>query len=42
MAALPMGPGGGFVSGSDILTDGGVIAAHWCGDLAEVRGSGAG
>jgi hypothetical protein len=35
--ALLMGPDGGFISGSDILMDGGVTAASWYGDLAEVR-----
>ncbi len=32
-----MGPDGGFITGSDILIDGGVTAAYWYGDLAEVR-----
>jgi NAD(P)-dependent dehydrogenase (short-subunit alcohol dehydrogenase family) len=37
VAALLMGPDGGFISGSDFLIDGGVTAAYWYGDLAEVR-----
>ena len=37
MAALLMGLDGGFITGSDILMDGGVTAAYWYGDLAEVR-----
>src|SRR3954471_1512672 len=37
VAALLMGPDGGFITGSDILMDGGVTAAYWYGDLAEVR-----
>lgn len=32
-----MGPDGGFITGSDILMDGGVTFAHWHGELAEVR-----
>jgi NAD(P)-dependent dehydrogenase (short-subunit alcohol dehydrogenase family) len=28
---------GGFITGSDILMDGGVTAAYWYGELAEVR-----
>jgi hypothetical protein len=32
-----MGPDGGFISGSDIPTDGGVTAAYRYGGLAEVR-----
>lgn len=39
VAALLMGPDGGFISGSDILMDGGVTAAYWYGDLAELRGA---
>ena len=45
MGALLMGPDGGFITGSDILMDGGVTAAYWYGDLArassreEARGS---
>lgn len=34
LAALIMGPDGGFISGSDFLMDGGVTAAFWYGDLA--------
>ena len=37
VAALLMGPEGGFISGSDFLMDGGVTAGYWYGDLAEVR-----
>jgi NAD(P)-dependent dehydrogenase (short-subunit alcohol dehydrogenase family) len=37
LAALLMGPEGGFISGSDFLMDGGVTAGYWYGDLAEVR-----
>src|SRR3954469_13196890 len=37
VAALLMGPDGGFITGSDILMDGGVTAAYWFGELAEVR-----
>lgn len=33
VAALLMGPDGGFITGSDILMDGGVTAAWWYGDL---------
>ena len=29
VGALLMGPDGGFITGSDILMDGGVIAAYW-------------
>jgi hypothetical protein len=29
-----MGPDGAFITGSDILMDGGVTAAYWFGDLA--------
>jgi hypothetical protein len=29
-----MGPDGGFITGSDILRDGGVTAAYWYGELA--------
>jgi NAD(P)-dependent dehydrogenase (short-subunit alcohol dehydrogenase family) len=39
VGALLMGPDGGFITGSDILMDGGVTAAYWYGDLAEVRTS---
>lgn len=34
VAALLIGPDGGFITGSDSLMDGGVTAAHWYGDLA--------
>jgi NAD(P)-dependent dehydrogenase (short-subunit alcohol dehydrogenase family) len=37
VAALLMGADGGFITGSDFLMDGGVTAAYWYGDLAEVR-----
>jgi NAD(P)-dependent dehydrogenase (short-subunit alcohol dehydrogenase family) len=37
LAALLMGPDGGFITGSDFLIDGGVTAAYWYGELAEVR-----
>ncbi len=37
VAALLMGPEGGFITGSDVLMDGGVTAAYWFGDVAEVR-----
>lgn len=33
LAALLMGPDGGFITGSDFLIDGGVTAAYWYGDL---------
>ncbi len=39
VAALLMGPDGGFITGSDVLMDGGVTAGYWYGDLAEVRNS---
>jgi hypothetical protein len=29
-----MGPDGGFITGSDVLMDGGVTAAYWYGELA--------
>ena len=38
VAALLMGPDGGSITGSDFLMDGGVTAAYWYGDVAEVRG----
>lgn len=38
VAALLMGQDGGFITGSDILMDGGVTATYWFGELAEVRG----
>src|SRR5450830_27533 len=34
VAALMMGPEGGFITGGDFLMDGGVTAAYWYGDLA--------
>jgi NAD(P)-dependent dehydrogenase (short-subunit alcohol dehydrogenase family) len=34
VAALLMGPDGGFITGSDFLMDGGVTGAYWYGDLA--------
>jgi NAD(P)-dependent dehydrogenase (short-subunit alcohol dehydrogenase family) len=34
VAALLMGPDGGFISGSDFLMDGGVTASYWYGPLA--------
>jgi NAD(P)-dependent dehydrogenase (short-subunit alcohol dehydrogenase family) len=37
VGALLMGPDGGFITGSDFLMDGGVTAAYWYGDVAEVR-----
>jgi len=37
VGALLMGPDGGFITGGDFLMDGGVTAAYWYGDLAEVR-----
>ncbi|WP_369800294.1 SDR family oxidoreductase [Pantoea sp. BL1] len=33
LAALIMGPEGGYISGSDFLMDGGVTASYWYGDL---------
>ena len=33
VAALLMGPDGGFITGSDFLMDGGVTASYWFGDL---------
>jgi NAD(P)-dependent dehydrogenase (short-subunit alcohol dehydrogenase family) len=33
VAALLMGPDGAFITGSDVLMDGGVTAAYWFGDL---------
>jgi len=33
VAALLMGPDGGFISGSDFLMDGGVTSAYWFGEL---------
>jgi NAD(P)-dependent dehydrogenase (short-subunit alcohol dehydrogenase family) len=40
VAALLMGEDGGFITGSDLLMDGGVTAAYWFGDLPEVRSQG--
>ena len=37
VAALLMGPDGGFITGSDVLMDGGVTATYWYGDLSEVK-----
>jgi NAD(P)-dependent dehydrogenase (short-subunit alcohol dehydrogenase family) len=37
VGALLMGPDGGFITGSDVLMDGGVTAAYWYGELDEVR-----
>lgn len=37
VAALLMGPEGTFITGSEFLMDGGVTAAYWYGDVAEVR-----
>ena len=37
VGALLMGPDGGFITGSDILIDGGVTAAYFYGDIPEVR-----
>lgn len=37
VGALLMGPDGGFITGSDILMDGGVTAAYWYGELAPDR-----
>lgn len=34
LAALLMGPDGGFITGSDFLTDGGVTASYWYGEMA--------
>jgi NAD(P)-dependent dehydrogenase (short-subunit alcohol dehydrogenase family) len=36
VAALLMGPDGGFITGSDVLMDGGVTATYWYGGLGEV------
>ena len=33
VGALLLGPDGGFITGSDILMDGGVTAAYWYGEL---------
>ena len=37
VGALLMGPDGGFITGSDILMDGGVTAAYFYGDIPEAR-----
>jgi hypothetical protein len=37
VGAMLMGPDGGFITGSDILMDGGVTAAYFYGDIPEVR-----
>jgi NAD(P)-dependent dehydrogenase (short-subunit alcohol dehydrogenase family) len=37
VGALLMGPDGGFLTGSDILMDGGVTAAYWYGEVPEVQ-----
>ena len=37
VAALLMGPDGGFITGSDFLMDGGVTASYWFGELAPAR-----
>jgi NAD(P)-dependent dehydrogenase (short-subunit alcohol dehydrogenase family) len=34
VAALLMGPDGAFITGSDVLMDGGVTSSYWFGDLA--------
>lgn len=38
VGALLMGPDGAFISGSDILMDGGVTAAYWYGELTPAEG----
>ena len=37
VGALLLGPDGGFITGSEILMDGGVTSAYWFGEIAEVR-----
>ncbi len=37
VAALLMGPDGGFITGSDFLMDGGVTSSYWYGELAPVK-----
>jgi NAD(P)-dependent dehydrogenase (short-subunit alcohol dehydrogenase family) len=37
VGALLMGADGGFITGSDILMDGGVTAAYWYGELAPAQ-----
>ena len=39
VGALLMGPEGAFITGSDILMDGGVTAAYWFGELAPPKAS---
>ncbi|MGT2436810.1 hypothetical protein ACU4GH_14100 [Bradyrhizobium betae] len=34
VVALLMGPDGAFITGSDILMDGGVTSSYWYGGLA--------
>jgi len=34
VAALLMGPDGGYITGSDVLLDGGVTASYFFGELA--------
>jgi hypothetical protein len=34
VAALLLGPDGAFITGSDVLMDGGVTASYFFGDLA--------
>jgi hypothetical protein len=34
VAALLMGTDGAFITGSDLLMDGGVTASYWYGELA--------
>ncbi len=34
LGALLMGPDGAFITGSDVLMDGGVTASYFYGDLA--------
>ena len=36
VAALLMGPDGAFITGSDILMDGGVSASYFYGELAPI------
>lgn len=38
VGALLMGPDGAFITGSDVLMDGGVTAAYWFGELASKLG----
>ena len=35
VAALLLGPDGAFITGSDVLMDGGVTASYFYGDLAQ-------